>query len=57
MPQFMGHSVFPHVLQLLGTYDAESLFAPEQLEIAKQDLVEAMQSGASGSWGLADFSA
>jgi CRP-like cAMP-binding protein len=58
MPQFMAHSVFPHVLALLGNYDAESLFpGPAALERAKGDLVKSMEGELTGTLSELDMSA
>ena len=43
-------AVFPHVLDLLGQYDAESLFPPSTIAQAKRDLMVSMQGELSGSW-------
>ena len=43
MPHFFSHSIFTHVLGLLGSYDAEALFPPENLETAKRELIIAME--------------
>ena len=45
LPQFMAHAVFPHLLDLLGQYDAESLFPEAQLEEAKRELLAALENG------------
>ena len=45
VPQFMSHSIFAHVLGLLGSYEAEALFPPEHLATAKHDLITSMEGG------------
>ena len=49
MPQFMGHSVFPHVLNLLGAYEAEALFPSQVLPAAKAELVRSIEEHQSGA--------
>ena len=34
MPQFIEHPIFEHLLTMIGNYDANNLFPPEQLEHA-----------------------
>ena len=45
VPQFMSHSIFAHVLGLLGSYEAEALFPPDHLATVKQDLITSMEGG------------
>ena len=56
MPQFMSHAVFPHVMHLLGAYDAEALFPPQSLDAAKEELIRSMEDHAAGAGHLLDVS-
>ena len=56
MPKFMDHSVFSHVLTLLGSYDAELLFPATNLETAKRDLTLSMEGELTGTLSALDMS-
>ena len=45
MPMFCGHAIFPKVLDLLGQYDAVSLFEDDNLETARDDLIRMVDAG------------
>lgn len=49
LPGFMAHAVFPHVLAMLGGYDAERLFPPGKVDEAKRDLIKAIHGDMSAS--------
>ena len=59
LPQFMAHPIFPHLLELLGSYEAEALFPPEALNEARANLIRTMQASTemASADTLADLSA
>ena len=43
MPKFVAHPIFEHCCMMLGNYEAEGLFPPDKLSMAKQGLAYALE--------------